>query len=54
MENAQYEEVIAMLAVIYKKLITLELKINSNGMRMSSNQSYINELRKEAMKISVK
>lgn len=46
----QYNEVVAMLTVIYKRLVKLELA--SKGKTLSaSNQHYIDELRNEARKI---
>lgn len=52
MEN--YNEITAMLTVIYKKLDELERKVNQKGWRTAPGQTYLDELRKEAAKINVK
>jgi len=54
MENSQYEEIMAMLAVIYKKLSDLELSSKGNSIRIAPVQKYLDDLRKEAAKVSVK
>jgi len=53
MEKEQYEELLAMLIVVYKKLDELESKVKG-GINLKSAQSYLKELRKEASKISIK
>jgi|GEM_PF-1475047 len=50
MNEIQYQEIIAMLTVLYKKVDTIERKLK-NGSRMTSEQTYLNELKKEANKI---
>ena len=49
----QYNEVVAMLTVIYKQLDDLERK-QKGSTRMASIQTYLDELRQKAAKISVK
>ena len=50
MSEIQYQEIIAMLTVLSKKIDKIERQING-GMRVSSDQSYLDELRREAKKI---
>lgn len=50
MNEYQYQEIIAMLTVIYKKLDNLEQKVKGSS-RLASTQIYVNELRREAQKI---
>ena len=48
MDESKYQEIIAMLTVLYKKID----KLSRNGTRISSEQSYFEDLRKEAQRIS--
>lgn len=50
MNDQDLKLIIAQQVVILKKLEKLEQKING-GMRMASTQTYVDELKKEAMKI---
>lgn len=53
MTENQYQEIIAMLTVIYKKVDVIEKR--SRGVsRTTSEQTYLNELKKEASKIADK
>jgi hypothetical protein len=48
-------EILAMLALIYKKLDELERKVKGSGSsRFMSLQSYLDELRSEARGVSVR
>ena len=48
MNEVQYQEIIAMLTVLYKKID----KLSRSGMRIAPDQAYLDELRAEAQKIS--
>ena len=50
MDREQYEEILGMLTVIYKRLDKLEKKFECS-IRMADAQTYLNELRREAGKI---
>lgn len=54
MNENQYEEVIAMLTAIYKKIDTLERKVNNGGWRSAPDQRYLDDLKKEASKITLR
>jgi hypothetical protein len=51
MDNNQYQEILAMLTVLYKKIDKIENKLRG-GSRIISDQNLLNELRREADKIS--
>jgi hypothetical protein len=53
MNEIQYQEIIAMLTVLSKRLDNLERKING-GTRIANIQTYLSELKKAAQKISDK
>lgn len=50
MDEIKYQEIIAMLTVIYKKLDNLECKMRGSS-RLASTQIYLSELKREANKI---
>jgi hypothetical protein len=52
MDNDKYEELLRMLTLIYKRLDALEKKVDG-GFKSATNQSYLNELRREAEKIKI-
>jgi hypothetical protein len=54
MNDSNYKEILAMLAVIYKKLDELALKADGGRWNTDGNQSYFNKLRKEASEITVR
>ena len=51
MNKIQYQEIIAMLTVLYKKLDDLEHK-TKGVMRSAGYQTYLDELKKKAREIS--
>ncbi len=52
MKDLEQKEIIAMLAVIYKKLDTLDRKVNNRGHLSATIQHYIDDLKREAAKIN--
>jgi hypothetical protein len=53
MDKIKHQEIIAMLTVLYKKLDKIERSMRGST-RMTSDQTYLNELRKEADKLNLK
>ena len=53
MNEYQYQEIIAMLTILYKKMDKIERSMKGSS-RMTSDQTYLDELRKEAQKIADK
>lgn len=53
MENFSLNDIVAMLAVIYKRIEDLEHKIKG-GYRSAEMNTYLSELKREADKIVVK
>ncbi|SFL09330.1 hypothetical protein SAMN05216357_11296 [Porphyromonadaceae bacterium KH3CP3RA] len=53
MDNNQYQEILAMLTVLYKKIDKIENQLRG-GSRSTSDQTFLNELKWEAGKISDK
>jgi hypothetical protein len=49
-DRESYQEILRMLTVIYKRLDSLEKRVNG-GLRSAANQTYLNELRRKADKI---
>ncbi len=54
MNEFQYQEVIAMLTAIYKKLDKLDRKVNNGGTLSASDKSYLEKLKNEAQKIDLR
>jgi len=50
MTEKQYNEIVAMLAVLYKKIDKLENKANGQT-RIASLHTYLDEIKKEAKEI---
>lgn len=53
MSEKDYQELLAMMAVIYKKLDDLEREVKHKGRKSAPLQSYLDELRNNATKVSV-
>jgi hypothetical protein len=51
MSDKNYQEIVAMLAVIYKRIEDIEYKIKG-GYRSASMETYLMELKSEAGKIT--
>lgn len=50
----QYNEILAMMTVIFKKLDEIEREVKHKGWRTAPDQTYLDELRSEAEKIKVR
>ena len=54
MNSKEFNELVAMLAVIYKKIDNVEKKVINRSTRSASLQTYLDELRNEASELFVK
>ncbi|MDY0389110.1 MAG: hypothetical protein RBT65_18715 [Methanolobus sp.] len=53
MEKIDFNELLAMMAIIYKKLDELEREVKNKGWRSASLQTYLDELREKAQQVDI-